>query len=186
VTASIERIVPDGIVTEDGHLHSLDVLAYATGFDPLAYLRPMTMTGRRGHTLDELWAKRPTAYRTIAVPHMPNFFMLEGPFSPVSNLSLILISEYQAKFVMKCIELIRTKKIAMSPRQDVTEENIDNYRERGRETIFSTGGCQSYFLDDEGVPIYYSLGPAHFFAEMDADPDLNEFDVEALAEAATA
>jgi hypothetical protein len=111
---------------------------------------------------------------------MPNFFMLEGPFSPVSNLSLVLISEYQANFVMKCIELVRTKRMAMSPRNDVTEKIIDIYREGGRETIFAKGGCQSYFLDDEGVPIYYSLGPAHFFAEMDADPDLDDFEVETL------
>ncbi|AYJ84936.1 NAD(P)/FAD-dependent oxidoreductase (plasmid) [Sphingomonas paeninsulae] len=186
VTAAIEKIVPDGIVTEDGQLHSIDVLAYATGFDPLAYLRPMTMTGRGGHTLEELWAKRPTAYRTIAVPHMPNFFMLEGPFSPVSNLSLVLISERQANFVMKCIELIRTERIAISPRPDVTDNIIAIYRERGRETIFATGGCQSYFLDDEGVPIYYSLGPASFFAEMDEDPDLDEFEIGALEEAASA
>ena len=48
--------MPEGIVTDDGVLHELDVIVFATGFDPHAYMRPMRITGEDGRTLDEAWA----------------------------------------------------------------------------------------------------------------------------------
>lgn len=180
VTDRIDHIEPRGIVTADGTLHAIDVLALATGFDPNAYVRPMRLTGRDGHTLDEVWAERPIAYRSMAVPHMPNFFMIEGPFSPVGNLSLILVSEWQAEYIMKCIETVRRDRVALSPDPQVTATMIADYREAARHTIWAKGGCQSWYQDEEGVPIIYPYPPARFRDEMKADPDLADFVVEPL------
>ena len=47
VRTPIERIVADGIVTDDG-THPADVICYATGFRHNDYLWPMTITGRDG------------------------------------------------------------------------------------------------------------------------------------------
>jgi hypothetical protein len=140
----------------------------------------MRLTGRDGHTLDEQWAKRPIAYRSMAVPHMPNFFMIEGPFSPVGNLSLFLISEWQVDFIMKCIDLVREKGIAMSPRADVTAALIDRYREGAKKTIWATGGCHSWYQDEEGVPIIYPFAADDFRREVQQEPDLSDFDVAPL------
>lgn len=48
VTAGIERIEPDAVVTTDGARHPVDVIAYATGFDTQAFLRGIRVTGRDG------------------------------------------------------------------------------------------------------------------------------------------
>src|SRR5690606_24341904 len=45
VTEHIERVEPQGIVTQDGKLHELDVIALATGFHANEYVLPMTLTG---------------------------------------------------------------------------------------------------------------------------------------------
>ena len=58
VKGHIERIAPDGIVMADGAHVPLDVLVYATGFDPHAYMRPMNVTGLNGVTVDEAWRER--------------------------------------------------------------------------------------------------------------------------------
>ena len=38
-------------------MHEVDVIVYATGFHATEYLYPMTITGRGGQTLEELWAE---------------------------------------------------------------------------------------------------------------------------------
>ena len=37
----MDRVEATGIVTEDGQHHPLDVIVLATGFNPVAYMRPM-------------------------------------------------------------------------------------------------------------------------------------------------
>ena len=108
VTETIERIEPHGVRTRDGVLHELDVLVLATGFKVNAFTRPITVIGRNGTNLDELWAARPLAYLSIAVPEFPNFFMLNGPNGPVGNFSLIEVAELQFAYVMQLIERLRS------------------------------------------------------------------------------
>lgn len=45
VDAGIDHVRPEGVVTADGRLHELDVLAFATGFDAHAYMQPMHVVG---------------------------------------------------------------------------------------------------------------------------------------------
>ena len=180
ITVGIDRIEPRGIVTTDGVLHEIDVLALATGFDPTAYVRPMKLTGADGVTLEQVWAERPIAYKSMTVPHMPNFFMIEGPFSPLGNLSIILVSEWQVSYIVKCIETIRGRGVALSPREDVTRAMIAQYREDARTTIWATGGCRSWYQDKEGVPIIYPYTPEKFRDDMREDPELSDYDVTLL------
>src|SRR5439155_196619 len=107
VTDAIERIEPGGIRTKDGRLHELDVLVLATGFKTDAFMRPMTIAGRNGTTLEQAWTPRPEAYLSISIPDFPNFFMLNGPNGPVGNFSLIEVAELQTRYVMQLIERIR-------------------------------------------------------------------------------
>ena len=52
VTEPIERAEPGGVRTRDGALHELDVLVLATGFQAHAFMRPMEVIGRDGHTFE--------------------------------------------------------------------------------------------------------------------------------------
>ena len=184
VTDRIERVMPQGVLTADGTLHELDLLVLATGFDPQAYVRPMKLTGIGGRTLEEVWAERPIAYKSMTVPYMPNFFMIEGPFSPLGNLSIILVSEWQVDYIMKCLDLIRTSGVALHPRQDVTERMMAEYREEARKTIWATGGCRSWYQDAEGVPIIYPYAPERFRDDMRNDPKLSDYEVVPLLQSA--
>ncbi|RYD88703.1 MAG: NAD(P)/FAD-dependent oxidoreductase, partial [Sphingomonadales bacterium] len=57
VTGGIERVNEGGVLGADGIQHDVDVIVYATGFHATEYLFPMTITGRGGKTIDQLWAK---------------------------------------------------------------------------------------------------------------------------------
>jgi len=152
VTEAIDHIEPRGIVTRDGTLHELDVLAFATGFDAHAYLRPMRLTGEEGITLDQVWAELPVSYRAMAIPHMPNFLMLNGPYSPGGTASVVGIVEAQAAYVMQLIERIVSDHVAIAPLTAAARSWLDGVRAMAKESVWATGGCQSWYLDKTGTP----------------------------------
>ncbi len=48
-----EMTPPTGVRTADGAHHEVDVVVLATGFHAHNYMRPMSIVGRDGITLDE-------------------------------------------------------------------------------------------------------------------------------------
>jgi cation diffusion facilitator CzcD-associated flavoprotein CzcO len=152
VVDGIERIEPKGVVTSDGRLHELDVLVFATGFNAHAFLRPMRLTGEDGVTLEELWRELPVSYRSIALPHMPNFFMINGPYSPGGSASVVSIIETHVAYLMQVLERVEGENLLFSPRPDASWAWFNEVRERSRASLFGTGGCNSWYLDKTGTP----------------------------------
>jgi cation diffusion facilitator CzcD-associated flavoprotein CzcO len=148
----IDRIVPQGVITADGTLHELDVLALATGFDAHAYIRPMKVTGEGGIDLDEVWRDLPLTYRSIAIPHMPNFLMINGPYSPGGTASVVGIAEAQVDYILKLIDRIVGNNVLLSPREEPSRAWFDGVRDEARNSVWGTGGCQSWYLDKTGTP----------------------------------
>lgn len=150
VTDGIGRVEPAGIRTKDGALHPADVIVYATGFDAQAFMRPMTITGKDGVTLERAWANGPRAYRSVALPGFPNLFTLQGPHSPVGNYSLLAIAETQVGYVMQWLERMRAGEVAWAaPRQDVTDAYYREMEQAFPNTAWA-GGCRSWYHDAEG------------------------------------
>lgn len=174
VTEAIERIEPEGIRTTDGQLHPIDVLVYATGFDAHAYLRPMQVVGEGGVTLDEVWRDLPLSYHSVTIPHMPNFLMLNGPYSPGGSASVIGIVEAQAEYLMQLVERIAGDRVLLSPREDASWTWLEGVRELARNSLWGTGGCTSWYLDETGTP---SLNPITLteLKQQIARPDYADF-----------
>ncbi len=175
VTEEIERIEPGGVRTRDGHLHELDVLVLATGFKADRFVRPMEVIGRTGKRLDEAWADRPSAYLSISVPDLPNFFMLNGPNGPVGNFSLIEVAELQFGYIQQLIDQVRSGECRSLSASARATEDFDAARvEAAKKTIWTTG-CRSWYLDDRGVPATWPWTFDRFREEM-AEPDLAAYD----------
>jgi 4-hydroxyacetophenone monooxygenase len=128
VRTAIDHIEPDAIVTADGMRHRADVVVYATGFDHTHVLAPMTIIGRDGSDLRELWGERPAAYLGITVPGFPNFFMMYGPGTHLAHGgSLIFHSECQIRYIGQLLSaLIAGEQRAVEPRV----ESYDDWHAR--------------------------------------------------------
>lgn len=153
VRTSIARITPSGIVTSDGTEHPADILVYATGFRATEVLFPLTVTGRDGADLHEVWGTRPYAYRSIMVPGFPNFFMTYGPGAHLGHGgSLILNSELQMRYINQCLEHLITKNLrAMEPRPEPTVEWHRRSQEEIRKTVWAHPSiAHSYFKNADG------------------------------------
>lgn len=153
IRTPIERITPTGIVTTDGQAYDVDIIVYATGFRATDVLFPMTITGRDGIDLHEVWGQRPYAYRGITVPGFPNFFMTYGPGTHLAHGgSLILNSELQMRYINKCLEHLITEGLrTMEPLPEPTKEWHRRSQEAIRQTVWAQPSIKhSYFKNADG------------------------------------
>lgn len=179
VTERIERIERSGVRTSDGVLHELDVLVLATGFQVDRFLRPIEVTGRDGIRLEEVWAKRPSAYLGMSLPDFPNLFLLNGPNGPVGNFSLIEVSELQTAYLLQLVE-----RIAAGDADEIaaTARALDDFEdarvEAAKNTVWMTG-CRSWYLDDRGVPAAWPWTISRY-REFLAEPDLDDYELTSI------
>lgn len=177
VTEGIERIEPDGIRTRDGQLHELDIIALATGFDSSAFMRPMQIRGRDGIDLDKTWGHHPKAYMAISMPDFPNLFMLNGPNGPVGNFTLVDIAEHQWGYIAQLIEKLRSGEAREIAPTAAAMDSFEAARaEAAKKTVWYTGGCNSWYLDADGIPASWPWTYSRF-VDMMAAPDMSAFDV---------
>ena len=175
VSASIEEIVPDGIRTADGGLHPLDVIVYATGFDPFNFHRPMKIVGAGGVDLDDVWSDAAHALRSIMVPGFPNFFFVGGPNSPIGNFSFLLTAETQLGYIMGLLDRIAGDGCSrVEPRADATEAFNRKIEGAMHDTIWVTGGCTSWYFDRNGKVASWPWTYERFEAEL-RRPDPAEY-----------
>lgn len=184
ITERIERIEPEGIRTADGVLHELDVIILATGFYADSYLRPMTVTGQDGKTLDDIWAKEYMNYKSVALPYMPNLFLINGPFSPGGSVSVLMIIESHVNYIMQLIDRVATENVAIAPDWHRSETLLRQVQHIAMQTVWYTGGCTSWYLDSRtGVPIVNPMSLEQLRADMKA-PIFDDFVITPLPRAA--
>lgn len=151
VTDGIERIVPEGIVTDDGKLHELDMLVFATGFEAHNYMRPMDLTGRDGLTIDDAWSNGPRAYRMTMIPGFPNLFTMLGPNSPTGSISPQFAAELTAKWIVEWLDDFASSELnAVEVTESATAEFNAQVADALGPTVWNTG-CNSWYLKDDGT-----------------------------------
>ena len=152
ITTGIERITPDGVVTEDGDAHPADVIIYGTGFHASSFLTPMTMIGRGGVDLHEQWGGDARAYLGVTVPGFPNLFCLYGPNTNiVINGSIIYFSECGVRYILGCIEhLLRSGARALEVRRDVHDVFNEKVDAENRRMAWGASDVNSWYKNDLG------------------------------------
>ncbi|ANF57834.1 flavin-containing monooxygenase [Halotalea alkalilenta] len=99
----IKRITPNGILTEDGVEHALDVIIFATGFDAVdGNYTKFEVRGRGGKDLKEHWKEGPSSYLGMFNNGYPNMYMVLGPNGPFSNLPPAI--ELEVRFISDLIK----------------------------------------------------------------------------------
>lgn len=177
VDTPITRIEPDGVRTNDGVLHGLDMIVYATGFDPFAFFRPATIVGRNGVSLNERWQESCQAYRSVAVPEFPNLFFVGGPNSPIGNFSYLRTAEVQIGYVMELIKrLAEGNYREVEPTQEATDAFNAEVEQAITRTVWVTGGCTSWYFDKRGKVVSWPWSYGRFQSDL-KQPRMEEFKV---------
>jgi cation diffusion facilitator CzcD-associated flavoprotein CzcO len=86
---AVKEVVPEGIITEDGVLHKLDILALATGFDSLTGgMKNMGLKDINGVELAEKWREGTWSYLGMTCNDFPNMFFLVSHPSPTTAIEV--------------------------------------------------------------------------------------------------
>ncbi|HEY1833111.1 MAG TPA: NAD(P)/FAD-dependent oxidoreductase [Solirubrobacteraceae bacterium] len=140
-----------GIELADGSRRELDVLIYGTGFSAHDFVAPMQVEGRDGQTLVHAWDGLPNAWHGLSVPGFPNLFLMYGPNTFGGSGSAIYVLESQARHVAAAARAMQSRRAhRIEVRADAHERFLSELRQRQRSTVWATGGCTSWYLDEQG------------------------------------
>jgi cation diffusion facilitator CzcD-associated flavoprotein CzcO len=148
VTAPIERITENSIVTSDGQTRPIDAIIYATGFDLEKHMYGIKLTGQGGMTLAEAWKDGAEGYRGVMVPGFPNYFTVTGPNTGVGTTSVVFMIEQTMSFIMRCLKQAGPNKMV-----SVTPEACADYNRNMQSSFDDTvwaSGCQSWYRKADG------------------------------------
>jgi cyclohexanone monooxygenase len=152
VTEPIARVTANAVVTADGVEREVDVLVVATGFYTTELPITEHLTGRTGRTLADRWRETGmAAYKGTTIPEFPNLFMIVGPNTGLGHSSMVFIIEAQVAYITDAIRTMRREGLAtVEPAEDATAAWNAALQRRMRRTVWSTGGCESWYLDEHG------------------------------------
>lgn len=152
VTDRIARITADGIVTADGVERAVDVIVFATGFHVTDSYTYVDIKGPGGEDLVDRWnTEGVQAHRGIAVADMPNLFFLLGPNTGLGHNSVVFMIESQIGYVGQAIAAVDSAGAqALAPTRAAQDAFNDELHEALERSVWNTGGCSSWYLDEHG------------------------------------
>jgi cation diffusion facilitator CzcD-associated flavoprotein CzcO len=151
VTAGIRSIGPAGITTDDGVEHELDTIILATGFAVTDHPITGVIHGLGGRSLRDAWAAGQRGYLGLTVPGFPNLFTLMGPNTALGHSSIVYMLESQIAYLASCLQQMDRLGLGVvdvSP--SVAAAFDDEMQRRLGRSVWNTGGCQSWYLDEQG------------------------------------
>jgi cation diffusion facilitator CzcD-associated flavoprotein CzcO len=151
VTEGIREVRPHSIVTADGVEHEVDAIIFGTGFKVTDMPFADVVYGRDGRSLNETWGGSPQAHLGTAVAGYPNLFLLLGPNTGLGHTSVVLMIEAQLKVVMGAIQELRKRKLdIVEVRPEAQRKFVEEVDRDMRDTVWTAGGCHSWYLDKTG------------------------------------
>lgn len=151
VTDQVTRVTAHGVVTSDGVERPADTIIFGTGFHVTDIAIADRVRGRQGETLAEHWKGSPQAYLGTSVSGFPNLFLLVGPNTGPGHTSVVFYIESQVAYVLDALRRMDQHGLSsIDVRPDVQEAFNDEVQRRMEGTVWTSGGCGSWYLDENG------------------------------------
>ena len=150
-TSGIARITPTTIVTRDGAEIPTDTIILGTGFHVVDIPATHTIWGRNGVKLADHWADSASAFLGTTVDQFPNLFFLVGPNTGLGHTSIVYMIESQVNYIMDALRTMdRLGASTLEIRAHALRAYDEEVQAKVARTVWNTGGCQSWYLDDKG------------------------------------
>ncbi|HEX4110126.1 MAG TPA: NAD(P)/FAD-dependent oxidoreductase [Solirubrobacteraceae bacterium] len=150
ITEPIRAVEGREIVTADGARRELDTIITAIGYRYNRSLLVERIRDARGRTLGDLWQRSPRAYLGTTVPGFPNLFILLGP-NAIGINSVIFTLESQIAYVISALKTMDGRGLRrVEVRHDALERFVSEVDRRSEGSVWTDGGCNAYYLDENG------------------------------------
>nr|WP_238949200.1 NAD(P)/FAD-dependent oxidoreductase [Mycobacterium sp. IDR2000157661] len=152
VTDGIREIVGRSIVTKDGTVREVDAIVVATGFHVTDSPMFETICGSDGRSLSQTFTdKGMRAYKGTTIAGYPNMFVLVGPNTGLGHTSIVYMIESQLNYIVDAVDTMVNRGLSrIDVRQDAQDVYNDDMQDKLAGSVWMTGGCASWYLDDHG------------------------------------
>ncbi|MPZ62069.1 MAG: NAD(P)-binding protein [Propionibacteriales bacterium] len=151
LTGGVKELRKKSLVMADGTEREIDAIVFATGFHVTDMPIGSRVRGVGGRTLDDVWQGSPRAYLGSTVSGFPNGFFLLGPNTGLGHTSVVFMIEAQIDYVLQCIAAMdRNGWRTIDVRPEVEEAYNEEVQRKMKGTVWTAGGCHSWYLDGNG------------------------------------
>ncbi|MGI5528590.1 flavin-containing monooxygenase [Streptomyces syringium] len=177
VASGLAEVRGSTLVAADGTETEADAIVFGTGFHVTDMPIAERVTGVDGITLAESWKDGMKALRGSSAAGFPNFLTLIGPNTGLGNNSLILIIEAQLNYLADYLRQLDTLggRAALDARPSAVNAWARMVRTRMEHTVWSSGGCDSWYLDAHGNNTTLWPGTTAEFRKVTRRVDLAEY-----------
>jgi cyclohexanone monooxygenase len=150
VTTGIAEVREHSIVDTAGVERPVDAIVFGTGFRLREMIPRGAVTGRAGADLASGWTRGPEAYKGTTIAGFPNLFLLVGPNTGLGHNSIIYMIEAQVGYIIDALRMMRDRKLAeLEIERSAQDRYNEDLQRRSEHTVWTDGGCHSYYLDPE-------------------------------------
>ena len=151
VSEGLAEVRPRSVVGSDGTECQVDAIVFATGFSPTEPPIAHALTDGDGRTLADVWDGSPQAYLGTTVAGFPNLFLIYGPNTNLGHSSMLYMIESQFRYVLGALRAARSGGLGrIEVRPEVQRAYNEDIQRRLKRTVWNTGRCASWYLDDDG------------------------------------
>ncbi len=152
VTDPIAEVRANSVVSRDGRVREVDAIVVATGFhvtDSPAY---DLIHGVGGAVLGDVWrAHGQQAYKGATVAGFPNLIFVIGPNMGLGHSSMVYMAESAINYLASALDEVDRHGLAtFEVREDVQHDYNARIQQHMKTTIWTQGGCSSWYLDAHG------------------------------------
>jgi cation diffusion facilitator CzcD-associated flavoprotein CzcO len=151
VAAGLAKVDGSTLTAQDGTAHDVDAIVFATGFRAVDMPIAEHIYGAAGLSLAEAWGGDMRALRGTTVPGFPNLCLLVGPNTGLGHNSIVYIIESQLSYITDYLATLdRMGAAALDARPAAQERWCAGIEQRMAATVWTTGGCVSWYLNAAG------------------------------------
>ncbi|MDS1272453.1 NAD(P)/FAD-dependent oxidoreductase [Lipingzhangella sp. LS1_29] len=152
VTDRIKSVKGRSVHTQDGHQRDVDTIILGTGFQATDQPIARRIWGRDGEQLSQVWQRDGiAAHRGTTVAGFPNLFMMLGPNTTLGHSSQTVMIEAQIRYVLDALRLMDSRDLdSVEVRPHAQQEWNSTLARRLRGTVWTAGGCTSWYHDAQG------------------------------------
>ena len=177
VASGLREVRGSTVVAADGTEHEVDAIVFSTGFHVTDMPIGSRITGSSGRTLAEEWKDGMAALRGTTVSGFPNLLMVIGPNTGLGNSSMVLMIESQLNYLADYLRRLDALDVqALDPTAGAQRRWNDEVQRRMVRTVWTTGGCRSWYLDANGRNTSLWPGTTAHFRRETRRVDLSEYD----------
>ncbi len=152
VTDGIAEIRGNAIVSNDGTVREVDAIVVATGFHVTDSPTFERIVGADGRSLAQVFdAEGMQAYKGTSVAGFPNMLFIVGPNTGLGHTSMVYMIESHLNYLSSAMRTIEERGITtFDVKPDVQRAYNAELQARMKHTVWSTGGCASWYMDKHG------------------------------------